>query len=124
MVEGEEIFGYEPVAVLKPSGEYNDETDLIFYKEPKQSGAVLLKKGDFAIVPPEDAHAPRRMSANGPCRVKKIVVKVKKKKIPFDSNIIEYSVERIQETIDNSADSSYHLTRTAGRDSQEETNEN
>ena len=65
------------VAVLKPSGEYNDETDLIFYKEPKQSGAVLLKKGDFAIVPPEDAHAPRRMSANGPCRVKKIVVKVK-----------------------------------------------
>ena len=77
MVEGEEIFGYEPVAVLKPSGEYNDETDLIFYKEPKQSGAVLLKKGDFAIVPPEDAHAPRRMSANGPCRVKKIVVKVK-----------------------------------------------
>ena len=77
MVEGEEIFGYEPVAVLKPSGEYNDETDLIFYKEPKQSGAVLLKKGDFAIVPPEDAHASRRMSANGPCRVKKIVVKVK-----------------------------------------------
>ena len=44
MVEGEEIFGYEPAAVLKPSGEYNDETDLIFYKEPKQSGAVLLKK--------------------------------------------------------------------------------
>ena len=37
---------------------------------------------------------------------------------------MEYSVERIQETIDNSADSSYHLTHTAGRDSQEETNEN
>ena len=36
-----------------------------------------MKKGDFAIVPPEDAHAPRRMSAKGPCQVKKIVVKVK-----------------------------------------------
>lgn len=47
MVEGEEIFGYEPAAVLKPSGEYNDETDLIFYKEPKQSGAVLYERRRF-----------------------------------------------------------------------------
>ena len=28
-------------------------------------------------VPPEDGHAPRRMTANGSCHVKKIVVKVR-----------------------------------------------
>lgn len=77
MVEGEEVFGYEPAANLTPSMEYDPERDLLFYQEPEESGAVVLKKGDFAIVPPEDAHAPRRMTANGACPVKKIVVKVK-----------------------------------------------
>lgn len=77
VAEGEECFGYEPVANLTPSMEYDKEKDLIFYKEPAQSGCVVLKAGDFAIVPPEDGHAPRRMTANGPCAVKKIVVKVR-----------------------------------------------
>ncbi len=77
MAEGEEIFGYEPIANLKASTEYDEEKDMIFYEEPKQSGQILLKKGDFAIVPPEDAHAPRRMSKKGACQVRKIVVKVK-----------------------------------------------
>lgn len=77
MADGEEIFGYEPASDLTPSTEYDSEKDLLFYEEPEESGAIFLKKGDFAIVPPEDAHAPRRMSRNGPCRVKKVVVKVK-----------------------------------------------
>ena len=67
VVEGEECFGYEPVENLIPSVEYDAEKDLIFYQEP----------ADFAIVPPEDGHAPRRMTANGSCHVKKIVVKVR-----------------------------------------------
>lgn len=77
VVEGEECFGYEPVVNLKPSMEYDSERDLIFYEEPEKAGSVILKAGDFAIVPPEDGHAPRRMTEKGPCRVKKIVVKVK-----------------------------------------------
>lgn len=77
VVEGEEIFGYEPAANLKPSTGYDAEKDLIFYEEPEESGKILLKKGDFAIVPPEDGHAPRRMSGKGACQVKKIVVKVR-----------------------------------------------
>lgn len=77
VVEGEECFGYEPLVNLNPSMEYDAEKDLIFYEEPKQSGCVILKAGDFAIVPPEDGHAPRRMTANGPCQVRKIVVKVR-----------------------------------------------
>lgn len=77
VVEGEEIFGYEPVERLSPSMEYDKERDLIFYDEPEESGSILLKAGDFAIVPPEDGHAPRRMSKNGPCEVKKLVIKIR-----------------------------------------------
>ena len=77
MAEGEELFGYEPAANLEAASDYDEEKDLLFFKEPPESGAILMKKGDFAIVPPEDAHAPRRMSAKGSCQVKKIVVKVK-----------------------------------------------
>ena len=79
VVEGEECFGYEPVENLIPSVEYDAEKDLIFYQEPADFGSVILKAGDFAIVPPEDGHAPRRMTANGSCHVKKIVVKGTKK---------------------------------------------
>lgn len=77
VVEGEESFGYEPIDNLTPSMDYDAERDLIFYNEPADAGCVILKAGDFAIVAPEDGHAPRRMTKNGPCLVKKIVVKVK-----------------------------------------------
>ncbi len=77
VVEGEELFGYAPVSTLEPCMEYDPNRDLIFYNEPELSGATILKAGDFAIVAPEDGHAPRRMTANGPCPIKKIVVKIK-----------------------------------------------
>lgn len=77
VVEGEELFGYEPLECLNASMEYDAERDLIFYEEPKESGCIRMEKGDFAIVAPEDGHAPRRMTVNGPCAVKKIVVKVR-----------------------------------------------
>ena len=77
VAEGEEVFGYEPLDNLTPAMEYDKERDLIFYEEPDQSSSIVLKAGDFAIVPPEDGHAPRRMTKNGACQVKKIVVKVK-----------------------------------------------
>ena len=52
-----------------------EENDLIFYEEPDLSGTVLLEEGDLIIVAPEDAHKPR-CQADGPCQVKKVVVKV------------------------------------------------
>lgn len=77
IAEGEETFGYEPLENLTPVMAYDEERDLIFYEEPRQSGAIILKAGDFAIASPEDGHAPRRMTENGSCKVKKIVVKVR-----------------------------------------------
>lgn len=56
---------------------YDAERDLIFYQKPAQSGFVVLKADDFAIVPPEDAHAPRRQATSCGCPVKEIVVKIK-----------------------------------------------
>ena len=77
VINSKECFGYEPIKNMKPSTEYDETKDLVFYHEPLQAGAVILKAGDFAIVSPEDGHAPKRMTENGPCHVKKIVVKVK-----------------------------------------------
>lgn len=77
VVSGEEAFGYAPRQGLTVSVPYSEENDIVFYKEPEKSSSVTLQAGDFIIVAPEDAHAPRRMTAVGPCEVKKIVVKVK-----------------------------------------------
>ena len=62
-----EVLGYEPA---EPSSmEYDAQRDLIFYQEPAEFGKIILKAGDFAMVP-RSGHAPRRMTADGSCRVK------------------------------------------------------
>lgn len=53
--------------LCKPAMAYDADRDLVFYEEPAESGCIILKAGDFAIVPPEDAHAPRRQTAAGAC---------------------------------------------------------
>lgn len=76
VVKGMEQFGYVSRAGLEIDTPYDEENDLVFYKDPIHGGSVLLNEGDFAIVPPEDAHKPRCIEKE-PCAVKKIVVKVK-----------------------------------------------
>lgn len=76
MAEGEEYFGYIPVKELEKDTGYDAERDLEFYQMPKVSGRIHLKKGDYAIVSPDDGHQPRCIGT-APCKVKKIVVKVK-----------------------------------------------
>ncbi|MDO5401854.1 MAG: YhcH/YjgK/YiaL family protein [Eubacteriales bacterium] len=74
MAVGKEQFGVCKRDGLEVSEKY-DEKDLIFYKEPKLSGTVLLEEGDLIVVAPEDAHMPR-IQADGPEDVVKVVVKV------------------------------------------------
>lgn len=76
VVYGKEIFGYAKRDGLKESVPYDSENDLLFFEEPQNCGKILLEAGDFAIVPPEDAHKPRCMAGES-CKVKKIVLKVK-----------------------------------------------
>lgn len=47
VAEGEELFGYEPAANLEAASDYDEEKDLLFFKEPPESGAILMKKGRF-----------------------------------------------------------------------------
>ena len=76
VVGGEEFVGIVPAADLVPDGEYDEATDIQYYRNPPRHGGAVLRDGDFVIVPPEDAHRPN-CQANGPCVVRKIVVKVK-----------------------------------------------
>ena len=75
------VSGREQFGVCKREGlivkTRNEENDLIFYEEPALSGSVLLEAGDLIVVAPEDAHKPRCITGEK-CRVKKIVVKVKR----------------------------------------------
>lgn len=75
VVEGMEYVGVcqrEGLIVSKP---YDKEKEITFYKEPSESGKILLRKGDFIVLAPEDAHKPR-CKAGEKMAVKKIVVKV------------------------------------------------
>ena len=76
MAEGEEYFGFIPLEELKKDTGYDETRDLEFYQFPEVNGRIHLKKGDFAVVSPDDGHQPRCIG-KAPCKVKKIVVKVK-----------------------------------------------
>ena len=71
---GQEMFGIcrREDLVLK---EQREEKDVFLYEEPDLSGVVLLKEGDMIVVAPEDAHKPK-LQAGGPCKVRKVIVKV------------------------------------------------
>jgi biofilm protein TabA len=73
IIEGAELFGYTSISNChSPIGEFNTEDDYVLYNDVDFS-TVLLAKGDFVIVFPEDPHAPGIETKN----LKKIVLKVK-----------------------------------------------
>ena len=75
VAEGEELFGVcsrEGLAII----EAHPERDLYFVESPENYSMVLLRKGEFIVVAPEDAHMPR-CSVNGPARVRKVLLKVR-----------------------------------------------
>ena len=76
VVEGQEQLGYVKRAGLLEDAPYNEADDIVFFKESEQGGTILLEAGDCAVVAPEDAHKPRCV-AGAPCKVRKIVVKVR-----------------------------------------------
>lgn len=55
---GNETFGIKPTTeCMSPIGDFDNERDIIFY-EDKPSEYITLKKGEFIIFFPDDAHAP------------------------------------------------------------------
>jgi YhcH/YjgK/YiaL family protein len=61
---------------LTPNTEYNIEKDFTFFDMIEPQGEVITGDDVFAIFYPQDAHAPV-YSAGEPCKIKKIVIKVK-----------------------------------------------
>ncbi len=77
MIEGEELFGYIPASECKTAMDYDPTRDLLFFREPEAPCSLILHPGELAAVSPDDAHAPRRISAGAPVHVRKLVIKVK-----------------------------------------------
>lgn len=75
VVEGQEYMGVASRDGLKVKTPYDADNDVTFYEDPDLPGQVLLRKGEYIILAPEDAHKPR-CAAGEPAAVVKIVVKV------------------------------------------------
>jgi biofilm protein TabA len=72
VLEGTDNMGWKPKTLcIKPSGEYNRETDALFFADDPDTW-ITTKSGSFAIFFPEDAHIP--LISSGPLH--KVVVKV------------------------------------------------
>lgn len=76
------ISGKERIDVTAAEGmeideEYNEETDLVFFKEPKQAANIILTDGGYAILYPADSHKPGLRVDGNPTPVRKIVGKVR-----------------------------------------------
>ena len=74
VVSGNEKLGYDPIEQASPSGEAIPEADLIFYRPLNQY--INMLPGTFAILWPQDVHAPRCI-LDEPEDIVKIVVKIK-----------------------------------------------
>jgi biofilm protein TabA len=72
-IKGVETIGWKPrETCANPSGEYNDEKDVLFFND-RPDMFFQLTNGQFVIFFPEDVHAP--MIGEGD--IKKLVMKVK-----------------------------------------------
>ena len=74
VIDGVECMGYADIDTLTPTTEYNDEKDYQMLKG--HVNKIILNKGDFCVVFPEDAHLPQMIGDDGKW-VKKAVVKMK-----------------------------------------------
>ena len=75
VAEGRENFCVCPVKGLSVI-ESHPERDTYFHESPENFGTLLLNKGDFIIVIPEEAHMPK-VCVKSPEEVRKVVIKVK-----------------------------------------------
>ena len=73
IIDGAELFGWKHISCVRnPEGEFDEEKDFILYND-QEYHEVLLKKGDFAIVYPEDVHLPGIKTE----QLHKVVLKIK-----------------------------------------------
>lgn len=76
LIKGEERLDFTNIEGLTEREDYDDERDIVFYTDKKESGSVKLGKDYFAMLFPQDAHRPQMNSGSEPQKVKKVVVKI------------------------------------------------
>jgi YhcH/YjgK/YiaL family protein len=76
VVEGEEKIEISLSSDLEQIGDYEKAADRAILTAAKDSGALALRPGYFAVIYPNEAHRPG-CDLNGKISVRKIVVKVK-----------------------------------------------
>lgn len=79
LLSGAEYIQYMPVEGLTEKGPFEEKRDVGFYLKAPCS-TIRLEPGLFALFMPQDAHAPC-ISINGPTKIKKVVIKVRKELI-------------------------------------------
>jgi YhcH/YjgK/YiaL family protein len=75
IAEGIEQIGCNNVDKMKITTEYNPEKDVAFLSG--EGDFITYSKGSFGIFFPDDAHQPKIAANNIPCKVKKVVIKIK-----------------------------------------------
>ena len=76
VVEGKEAIDIAPAMFMEVEEEYDENRDVVFFKEPKQATRFVLTDGGYAILYPEDSHKPG-VRVGEAATVKKIVGKVR-----------------------------------------------
>ena len=78
VAEGCEYLGWCPFSPeLQVHAAYNDVLDIAFFERLVPESTIMLQPGSFAVLYPEDVHAPRMATEDGPGKpVTKVVVKI------------------------------------------------
>jgi YhcH/YjgK/YiaL family protein len=75
IAEGVEQIGCNNINQMKITTEYNADKDIAFLAG--EGDFVTYSKGSYGIFFPEDVHQPKIAVNNIPCKVKKVVIKIK-----------------------------------------------
>jgi YhcH/YjgK/YiaL family protein len=76
VIEGEERLDVSLSSELKTMSEYDKEKDRVFLESPGDSASLVMRRGYFAVIYPNEAHRPN-CDVHGKLHVRKIVVKVR-----------------------------------------------
>lgn len=76
LLKGEERIDFVNIDDLSVKTPYDEKRDVMFFNLPEKVNSLFLRKGNFALFYPEDAHRPQMNSTSIPSNVKKVVVKI------------------------------------------------
>jgi len=74
IIDGEECMGFAQTEEMNITVDYNEEKDIFF--GTCDGSFVKVKKGEFVVFMPQDAHMPNLMSDNKQSKVTKAVFKI------------------------------------------------